>query len=689
MSAVDLILTIRRALAQAATLPPEMGYYVAVTAVNDAQQSLAGGDLANAACETNDYEKLSVKLDQLPTPPDIGALDAVYRAVCLIHKNNTEALTSCTRVLERHVAAVDSSSAAGAIHLARCEEIISLIQTHPAGTRTIATGLSELQARCKAKRPPTSAWCPPDGQVASSVTSNAAAVVTGGAAVGTSPRPKLQPTRTAPPLPNVWAAVGHARTTQTAASPAHGAAVHPPQIPQGGSPSRRRSAPNTAGDRAMRVRSWLKTLRLHKYCSILEQMNYEDMVALTESDLEKLGITAKGARSKMLKSIGGLKIANQQAEQSMAKFNTEVRSGIFSDAFAGLTAMLEPDQAPYLCAPRPEDFDATAEFLETVRLLYTSLILGQSKQKPQQKDVRRFFALLDKALRHEHFPVEDKKTLFNWKQDCQRVLHRGDDKSAGGGGGGHRASPEGAWGGNSRGNRGPAASKQMKHRSAGGAFEAWSSPTRGQRAGSFREQGSNRMSPVSRHRGNSFGSSQENQHSPAAVSVDESPLREAKSEERLMAASAVHSLDAFGFGPVASIWGTSAEHLPTRDSVFAAQSPPGLQGVPPRGLQGGRPPADIRHLWQQMPVGQNPGEGHHQSMPGGPDSAVFVPTADAASFASGAQDGDAAAAAWFDGSRSAAGGNPFVLNSDASSLMNSIVTGATTSPDTKRNTANF
>lgn len=50
----------------------------------------------------------------------------------------------------------------------------------------------------------------------------------------------------------------------------------------------------------------------------------------------------------ILKSITGLKSANQQAEISIAKYNAEVRSGIYADTFAGLATMLEPDQAAYL-----------------------------------------------------------------------------------------------------------------------------------------------------------------------------------------------------------------------------------------------------------------------------------------------------------------------------------------------------
>ena len=58
-------------------------------------------------------------------------------------------------------------------------------------------------------------------------------------------------------------------------------------------------------------------------------------------------------RSKMLKSIVGLKSANANAERSIARYNEEIRSGIVSDTIVGLSAMLEPDNAAFLHGPRP------------------------------------------------------------------------------------------------------------------------------------------------------------------------------------------------------------------------------------------------------------------------------------------------------------------------------------------------
>lgn len=49
------------------------------------------------------------------------------------------------------------------------------------------------------------------------------------------------------------------------------------------------------------VPAWLRTLRLHKYTDNLKDMKWTDIVQLDDEGLEKRGITAKGARTKMLK----------------------------------------------------------------------------------------------------------------------------------------------------------------------------------------------------------------------------------------------------------------------------------------------------------------------------------------------------------------------------------------------------
>ncbi|SAM05896.1 hypothetical protein [Absidia glauca] len=49
------------------------------------------------------------------------------------------------------------------------------------------------------------------------------------------------------------------------------------------------------------VPAWFRSLRLHKYNSIFEPMKWQDIVKLTDTELEAKGVAALGARRKMLK----------------------------------------------------------------------------------------------------------------------------------------------------------------------------------------------------------------------------------------------------------------------------------------------------------------------------------------------------------------------------------------------------
>jgi hypothetical protein len=86
--------------------------------------------------------------------------------------------------------------------------------------------------------------------------------------------------------------------------------------------------------------------------------------------------------------------------------------------------MLHPDEALFMDGPMPENFNMLSEFMKVVSKAYTGLVLQQShlESHPSPHDVKNFFALLDKAIRHPGFSVEHKKVLFSWKNDCQRVM---------------------------------------------------------------------------------------------------------------------------------------------------------------------------------------------------------------------------------------------------------------------------
>ncbi|KAK4549236.1 Flap-structured DNA-binding and RNA-binding protein [Oleoguttula mirabilis] len=59
------------------------------------------------------------------------------------------------------------------------------------------------------------------------------------------------------------------------------------------------------------VPNWLRTLRLHKYTDNLKDIRWQDLVMLDEDGLEKRGVAAKGARTKLLKVFEQVREAQQ------------------------------------------------------------------------------------------------------------------------------------------------------------------------------------------------------------------------------------------------------------------------------------------------------------------------------------------------------------------------------------------
>jgi NaMN:DMB phosphoribosyltransferase len=51
------------------------------------------------------------------------------------------------------------------------------------------------------------------------------------------------------------------------------------------------------------IPAWLRSLRLHKYTPNFEACKWQDMVVMDEAQLEAKGVSALGARRKMLKTF--------------------------------------------------------------------------------------------------------------------------------------------------------------------------------------------------------------------------------------------------------------------------------------------------------------------------------------------------------------------------------------------------
>lgn len=59
---------------------------------------------------------------------------------------------------------------------------------------------------------------------------------------------------------------------------------------------------------------WLKSLRLHKYTRMFQELSYDDMMELDDQKLEQRQVT-KGARKKILQSLDKLRDRSQLIRQ--------------------------------------------------------------------------------------------------------------------------------------------------------------------------------------------------------------------------------------------------------------------------------------------------------------------------------------------------------------------------------------
>ncbi|EEB07986.2 RNA hairpin binding protein [Schizosaccharomyces japonicus yFS275] len=60
---------------------------------------------------------------------------------------------------------------------------------------------------------------------------------------------------------------------------------------------------NTSMELPQDIPSWLRSLRLHKYTDNLKDVSWQELIELTDEDLQRKGISALGARRKLLKSF--------------------------------------------------------------------------------------------------------------------------------------------------------------------------------------------------------------------------------------------------------------------------------------------------------------------------------------------------------------------------------------------------
>ncbi|XP_017577102.1 protein Smaug homolog 1 isoform X1 [Pygocentrus nattereri] len=192
------------------------------------------------------------------------------------------------------------------------------------------------------------------------------------------------------------------------------------------------------------VPAWLKSLRLHKYAGLFSSMTYEEMMSLTEQQLEAQNVT-KGARHKIIISIQKLK-ERQNMLRSLEKDVLEggnLRAPLQELHQIILTpikafSVEDSSQRPLLSAEGKSSLagshlgggeseastsliaegDIPAQFTRVMGKVCTQLLVS----RPDEENISSYLQLIDKCLIHEAFTETQKKRLLSWKQQVQKLF---------------------------------------------------------------------------------------------------------------------------------------------------------------------------------------------------------------------------------------------------------------------------
>ena len=180
------------------------------------------------------------------------------------------------------------------------------------------------------------------------------------------------------------------------------------------------------------VPAWLKSLRLHKYATLFQQLTYKEMTSLTEEWLEVKGVT-KGARHKIVLSIKQL----NERQNTLKMLEKDImEGGDLKAALSEMKAILATPIRGYKLETEEENMmgsgispnsdydvcegDIPGQFTRVMGKVCTQLLVT-SRQDDECFNI--YMQLIDKCVNHEAFTPKQKKLLLTWKQSINRIWH--------------------------------------------------------------------------------------------------------------------------------------------------------------------------------------------------------------------------------------------------------------------------
>ncbi|KAF7645258.1 hypothetical protein LDENG_00207350 [Lucifuga dentata] len=233
------------------------------------------------------------------------------------------------------------------------------------------------------------------------------------------------------------------------ASSGSGGSEHLEEAGLGGGSALHRSSFHEDASGMRDVPAWLKSLRLHKYAALFSTMTYDEMMSLTEEQLEAQKVT-KGARHKIVISIQKLK----ERQNLLRSLEKDVLEGsnlrvplqeLHQMIVTPIKVFSGSEDASLQCPPLSSEGKSSApgshlagesggegepgtsmiaegdlpgQFTRVMGKVCTQLLVSRS----DEENISCYLQLIDKCLIHESFTETQKKRLLSWKQQVQRLF---------------------------------------------------------------------------------------------------------------------------------------------------------------------------------------------------------------------------------------------------------------------------
>ncbi|XP_048734803.1 protein Smaug homolog 1-like isoform X2 [Ostrea edulis] len=153
------------------------------------------------------------------------------------------------------------------------------------------------------------------------------------------------------------------------------------------------------------VPTWLKSLRLHKYAYLFQQMTYEEMLNVSEGWLETQDIVDGGSTSTIKCVLSEIKVM----------LNTPLKA--FSSGDSQVPSSPPPSPVSDSDSYSIPEGDVPGQFTRVMWKACTQLLVTTPYD---DECFNLFIQVVDKCLNHEAFSQRQRKRLATWKHETQR-----------------------------------------------------------------------------------------------------------------------------------------------------------------------------------------------------------------------------------------------------------------------------